>query len=61
LVPPAIVEELVIVEPLSVLSASLNVTAPVYVCIPDVVTFAPKLETPDTVNDAAPAELSEVF
>ena len=61
LVPPAIVEELVIVVPVNVLSAPLNVTAPEYVCIPEVLTLAPKSETPDTVNDAAPAELSEVF
>ena len=27
-----------------------NVTAPEYVCVDDVVTFAPRLEVPDTAN-----------
>ena len=44
-----------------IITSALNVTAPEYVCIPEVLTLAPKSETPDTVNDAAPAELSEVF
>ena len=40
--PPTIVPFVVIVEPVSVRSPPLNVTAPVYVCIPEVFTFAPK-------------------
>ena len=60
--PPAIVEVLVMVEPVKVrVPVPETVTAPEYVCIPEVLTLAPKSETPDTVNDAAPAELSEVF
>ena len=27
-----------------------NITAPEYVCVDDVVTFAPRLEVPDTAN-----------
>ena len=54
-----VIAAVVIVEPLSVRSPPLNVTAPEYVCIPDVVTLAPKSEAPDTVNDAAPYVASD--
>ena len=41
--------ELVVV----IILLALNVTAPVYVCVPLVVTFAPRLEVPETEIDAA--------
>jgi hypothetical protein len=34
-------------------SLALNVTAPVYVCVPLVVTFAPRLEVPETASEVA--------
>ena len=50
--PPASVPCVVIVEPCSVLSAPDKVTAPEYVCVPVVVTFAPKSVVPLTANTA---------
>ena len=38
----------------SVTVAALKVTAPVYVCVPEVVTLAPRLEVPETSIEAAP-------
>src|SRR6056300_1356521 len=43
-----------------VLSA-LNVTAAVYVCVPDVVTSAPRSDVPVTSSEVAPALLSNVL
>src|SRR6056300_249368 len=51
-------------EPLDVVVKvlfALNVTAPSYVCDPDVVTSAPRLEVPETLIEVAPALLSDVF
>ena len=44
------VDELVIVDPVSVLSPPLNVTAPEYVCVPEVDTSAPMLEVPEMLK-----------
>ena len=47
--PPAIVLEFVIVEPVKVRLLPLSVTAPVYNCVPVVVTSAPKAAVPLTL------------
>ena len=49
LLPPAIVLEFVIVEPVKVRLPPLRVTAPLYNCVPVVVTSAPKAAVPLTL------------
>src|SRR6056300_374285 len=53
LVPPATVVPKLTVDAVNVLVPPDKVTAPVYVCVEEVVTFAPKLEVEDTSNDVA--------
>ena len=36
---------------------ALNVVAPVYVCVPEVVTFPPRSDVPEIVSDDVPAVL----
>ena len=56
--PPATVDEVVTVEPASVVLA-VNVTAPVYVCVEDVVMFAPILEVLE-ISKVVPLEIAAV-
>ena len=52
-VPPSTVDPKLTVDAVKVLSAPDKVTAPVYVCVDDVVTFAPRLAVVDTDNEVA--------
>src|SRR6056300_467437 len=53
LVPPASVDPKLTVDAVKVLSAPDKVTPLVYVCVDEVVTFAPRSEVEDTDSDVA--------
>src|SRR5210317_1101168 len=53
LVPPATVVPKLTVDAVNVLVPPDKVTAPVYVCVDEVVTFAPRLDVPDTDSEVA--------
>src|SRR6056300_639345 len=51
LLPPATVVPKLTVDAVNVLVPPDKVTAPVYVCVEEVVTFAPRLDVPDTDSE----------
>ena len=53
LLPPVTVPFVVMVEPVRVRSPPLKVTAPVYVCVLEVVTLAPKSLVVETLSEVA--------
>ena len=60
LVPPARVETKFTVEPVKVRSPVERVTAPVYVCVPLVVTSPPRSVVPETLKVDRPVASSSI-